>query len=236
MKRDARLQGLSSDHHRALVLARALRSGTAPALDALRAELEPHFRIEEDVLLPALEAAGERALAERTRDDHTFLRSAPAGEALAERLEAHVRFEERELFPRCEAVLDGAVLDEVARRSRAAHVRTKRAYDSPAGDDGYRVLVERLWPRGVRKDALHLDAWAKDVSPSPELRKWFAHDIARWDEFVRRYREELDREPAASVVRDLASRAMRAPVTLVFAARDVQHNSASVLRDRLIAG
>jgi uncharacterized protein YeaO (DUF488 family) len=235
MKRDPRLHGLSSDHHRALALARALRAEGA-TLAGVMAELEPHFRIEEDVLLPALDAAGERALADRVREDHAFLRTCPAPAAFAARMADHVRFEERELFPRCEAVLDGAVLDEVARRSRAANVQTRRAYEAPADGDGYRVLVERLWPRGIRKDALKLDAWARDVAPSAELRKWFAHDVAKWDAFVERYREELGREPAAAVVRDLGARALRGPVTLVYAARDPQHNSASVLRAHLIGG
>jgi uncharacterized protein YeaO (DUF488 family) len=235
MKRDLRLQGLSSDHHRALALARALRAGGV-TLDGIVAELEPHFQVEEDVLLPALVAAGEQALADRVREDHAFLRTCPAPAAFAATLADHVRFEERELFPRCEAVLDEAVLDEVARRSRAAHVRTRRAYEAPAGGDGYRVLVERLWPRGIRKDALRLDGWARDVAPSPALRKWFAHDVAKWEAFVERYVEELGREPAATVVRDLGTRALRGPVTLVYAARDPQHNSASVLRAHLIGG
>jgi hypothetical protein len=134
MKRDPRLQGLSSEHHQALVLARSLAGIDAPAWDAGRAarfgarfdaELEPHFRIEEELLLPALRRAGEAALADRTEADHAFLRDraaaaragdAEAARALGERLHAHVRFEERELFPCCEALLPGEVLDEVARR------------------------------------------------------------------------------------------------------------------------
>lgn len=132
MKRDVRLRGLSSEHHQALVLARRLsRRAAAGALDAalalelaerFTAELEPHFRVEEEVLLTALDALGEGALVERTRSDHAYLREAAAraarGEleviaAFAERLVSHVRFEERELFPVCEARLGAAVLDEV---------------------------------------------------------------------------------------------------------------------------
>lgn len=136
MQRDARLHGLSSEHHHALVLARSMAAlaagGRATAADGralaerFARELEPHFRIEEDVLLPALRAAGEQALVQAIETDHAFLRQqaarAAAGHlddlaAFAERLAEHVRLEERRLFPVCEAVLPGHVLDEVARRA-----------------------------------------------------------------------------------------------------------------------
>ena len=136
MKRDPRLRGLSSDHHRALVLARRVaRRAAAGTLDpalaqdvlrSLRDDLEPHFVIEEEVLLPALENAGAGGLARRTLEDHGFLKAsarAAAGGALehlaafAERLASHVRFEEQELFPACEEKLSDAVLEEVARRA-----------------------------------------------------------------------------------------------------------------------
>jgi uncharacterized protein YeaO (DUF488 family) len=109
----------------------------------------------------------------------------------------------------------------------------KRAYEPAARGDGYRVLVERLWPRGVRKDDLTLDDWFKDLAPSTELRTWFAHDVDRWNEFRRRYRAELAASPAADVLRALARRAATRTVTLVYAARDPQHNSAVVLKDVL---
>ena len=136
MKRDPRLHGLSSDHHHALVLARTVReldaSGRAGAADArdveatFAREIEPHFRVEEDVLLPALREIGELELVRRTEADHAFLRSAAAAAgggdltvlaSFAERLVDHVRFEENELFACCEAKLPPAVLDEVARRA-----------------------------------------------------------------------------------------------------------------------
>lgn len=113
-------------------------------------------------------------------------------------------------------------------------IRVKRAYLPPSDEDGARVLVERLWPRGVRKDALRLDAWARDVAPSPALRKWFGHDPAKWDAFVARYRAELAKEPAASEVRALLARAATGPLTLVYGARDEEHNSAAVLRGYLL--
>lgn len=110
-------------------------------------------------------------------------------------------------------------------------IRVKRVYDTPAPDDGARFFVERLWPRGFTKEALAADAWLKDVAPSPDLRKWYAHDVARWEEFRRRYRAELEANAAA--LAPIADAARRGPVTLLFSARDPLHNSALVLRDFL---
>ena len=115
----------------------------------------------------------------------------------------------------------------------------KRAYDPAGARDGYRVLVERLWPRGVRKTDLQLDAWLKDVAPSPELRRWFGHDPARWNEFAARYRRELREHPAAEALAELVRRASVRTVTLVYGARDETHSSAVVLRgevERALAG
>jgi len=112
-------------------------------------------------------------------------------------------------------------------------VRIKRAYEEPAPDDGYRVLVDRLWPRGLKRDGLRLDAWLKDLAPSPELRRWFGHDPTRWQEFRRRYEVELSRPEARTLLDELAERARLGPVTLIYAARDEQHNGAVVLRDLL---
>ena len=109
-------------------------------------------------------------------------------------------------------------------------LQVKRAYDEPGKRDGYRVLVERLWPRGVRKEALQLDEWLKDVAPSTALRRWFGHDPTKWKGFARRYRAELDSDQARAAVLSLASRAARGPVTLIYAARDEERNSALVLR------
>ena len=112
-------------------------------------------------------------------------------------------------------------------------IRIKRVYEPPAPDDGFRVLVDRLWPRGLRKDAAALDAWRKDVAPSDALRRWFGHDVARWPEFRRRYVAELrDKGEALEALRALA-RERR--LTLLFAARDEAHNDAVVLREVLLA-
>lgn len=113
-------------------------------------------------------------------------------------------------------------------------IAVKRAYESPADDDGYRILVDRLWPRGISKENAHLDLWHKDVAPSNELRKWFGHDPAKRDEFVRRYREELDRNPEA-FARLLQLAREHDKITLVYAAKDTQYNQALTLRDFLLA-
>jgi uncharacterized protein YeaO (DUF488 family) len=110
-------------------------------------------------------------------------------------------------------------------------IRLKRAYDPPARGDGARILVERLWPRGVRKEALALDLWLKDIAPSPALRTWFGHEPSRFGEFVRRYHAELEANAAA--VDELRSWLRKGRVTFVYAARDPEMNSARVLRDWL---
>lgn len=112
-------------------------------------------------------------------------------------------------------------------------LRIKRAYEPASPSDGERVLVDRLWPRGLSKDAARIDVWLKHVAPSDELRRWFGHDPHRFAEFRRRYRHELGREPAASLVAELARRAARRTVTLVFAAKDVEENNAVVLADEI---
>ncbi len=106
--------------------------------------------------------------------------------------------------------------------------RVKRIYEAPAPEDGARFLVDRVWPRGVAKDASRLEAWLKDVAPSTALRKWFAHDPAKWAEFRRRYEEELRARPAA--LGTLLEAMRRGTVTLVYAARDEKHNNAVALK------
>ena len=111
-------------------------------------------------------------------------------------------------------------------------VKLKRAYEPPDDDDGLRILVERLWPRGLTKRRAAIDLWLKDVAPSAELRKWFGHDPAGWEEFRRRYVEEL-REHPQEVAR-LRALARKSTITLVYAARDELHNDAVVLRGVLL--
>ncbi len=112
-------------------------------------------------------------------------------------------------------------------------VTTKRAYEPASRSDGFRVLVDRLWPRGVAKGAAHLDLWAGDLAPSPELRKWFGHDPARFRAFAARYQRELTRSPARELLDDLTRRAARGTVTLVYGARDEAHNGAVVLKQEI---
>src|SRR5277367_5955467 len=110
-------------------------------------------------------------------------------------------------------------------------IRIKRAYEEADGEDGTRILVDRLWPRGMTKEKARVDLWLKDVAPSTELRKWFAHDAAKWAEFQTRYREELkrNREPLSLLKQEAA----KGTITLVYGARDQQHNEAVVLQNLL---
>lgn len=110
-------------------------------------------------------------------------------------------------------------------------IRLKRAYEPASRTDGQRILVERLWPRGLRKARGDIDLWLKDVAPSPALRKWFGHDPAKWKEFQRRYRRELKANGEA--VDELRHKAKRGTITLIYAARDEQHNSALLLKEFL---
>lgn len=113
----------------------------------------------------------------------------------------------------------------------ATTIRLKRAYLAPQRSDGFRILVDRLWPRGVSKERLAADAWAKELAPSNELRKWFGHDPEKWTEFVKRYRAELAQTHAAQKIRELTEAAKRSKtITLLYGAKDEQHNEAVVLR------
>jgi uncharacterized protein YeaO (DUF488 family) len=114
-----------------------------------------------------------------------------------------------------------------------ATIKLKRVREPATRDDGYRVLVERLWPRGIRKDNLPLDEWLKEIAPSTELRQWFAHDPERWAEFQRRYRRELHAGAAAAALADLTARAREETVTLLFSTHDPEHNNAVVLKDEI---
>jgi uncharacterized protein YeaO (DUF488 family) len=114
-------------------------------------------------------------------------------------------------------------------------VRVARVYDQPAADDGCRVLVDRLWPRGVRKDALPLDEWLRDVAPSAELRTWYGHDPAKFEEFSRRYAIELAGASGRAAFGRLRALADRGPLTLLTATKDTGHSQAAVLATLLEA-
>jgi len=113
------------------------------------------------------------------------------------------------------------------------NIQIRRAYDPPARSDGYRVLVDRVWPRGVSKDELDLDEWRKEIAPSTQLRKWFGHDPERWKEFQERYFAEL--EGKQDSVQELVKRARHGRITLVYGARDPDHNQAVALTTYLRA-
>ena len=110
-------------------------------------------------------------------------------------------------------------------------VQLKRIYEPPQKSDGYRVLVDRVWPRGLSKDAAQIDLWMKDIAPSTALRKWFNHDPARWVGFQEKYRAEL--RELGDKLDELRARAKKEPVTLLYGAKDTEHNQAVVLRDVL---
>lgn len=110
-------------------------------------------------------------------------------------------------------------------------IKTKRVYDKAEKNDGTRFLVERLWPRGIKKENLKMKAWLKDVSPSPELRKWFSHDPEKWTEFKKRYRAELKSQPEAW--QPVLEAVKKGDVTLLYSARDTEHNSALLLKEFL---
>ena len=119
------------------------------------------------------------------------------------------------------------------KRKVSANIKLKRAYEPPADDDGTRILIDRLWLRGLSKERAAIDQWMKDIAPSTELRKWFGHDPARWDEFWRRYPKEVYQH--SELLDQLQSLAREGPITLVCSAHDEEHNDAVELR-RLILG
>lgn len=112
-----------------------------------------------------------------------------------------------------------------------SEVKIKRVYDAPDGDDGTRILVDRLWPRGLTKERACVDVWLKDIAPSTELRKWFGHDPAKWEQFRERYHREL--EANVNLVSLLKEKLKGGAVTLLFAAKDAEHNEAVALQEWL---
>ena len=117
------------------------------------------------------------------------------------------------------------------RVAKPSSIRLKRAYDPASANEGTRILIDRLWPRGLRKSDAAIDAWYKEIAPSTELRQWFHLDPSRWDEFRRRYEAELSRN--AELLSELQSIARRGTLTLIYSARDEMHNQAVVLRDAI---
>lgn len=115
--------------------------------------------------------------------------------------------------------------------NRLMEVRIKRIYSAPSQDDGLRVLVDRLWPRGIKKENAHIDLWIKNIAPSTELRKWFSHDVNKWTEFQEKYKQELADNPSFDSFKEQI--ADKPVVTLLFGAKDEEHNNAVVLASLL---
>lgn len=115
---------------------------------------------------------------------------------------------------------------------KAGNIKLKRAYDPPEPTDGTRILVDRLWPRGVKKEDAAIDEWMKDIAPSDDLRKWFGHDPERWEEFCKRYAEEVSQH--SEQLRQLRELARKGPITLVYSAHDEVHNDAVALRNLIL--
>jgi uncharacterized protein YeaO (DUF488 family) len=120
----------------------------------------------------------------------------------------------------------------MSEKIRDDNVQLKRAYEPALATDGTRILIDRLWPRGVSKEAAAVSEWMKDIAPSTALRRWFGHDPERWEEFRRRYAEELDRN--ADLVDGLRARARKGQITLVYSAHDERHNDAVELRNAIL--
>lgn len=110
-------------------------------------------------------------------------------------------------------------------------IKVKRVYDPPAKDDGMRILIDRLWPRGLRKDEAAIAEWMKEIAPSDELRKWFGHDPEKWQEFRKKYKEELRAKP--ELIKRLKAESKKGTLTLLFSARDIEHNNAVALKEVL---
>jgi uncharacterized protein YeaO (DUF488 family) len=115
-------------------------------------------------------------------------------------------------------------------------VKIKRAYEPPSVSDGVRILVDRIWPRGVKKDAAKVEKWMRELGPSDELRNWFGHDPAKWSEFRKRYKAELKRPEARAMLDELRGIAKHGTLTLVYSAKDELHNQAAVIKEVLDGG
>jgi uncharacterized protein YeaO (DUF488 family) len=109
-------------------------------------------------------------------------------------------------------------------------IHIKRVYEQPSEEDGKRILIDRLWPRGLTKEKAKVDLWLKDVAPSTELRQWFNHDVNKWPEFIKRYQKELQKN---SIVETLVEEVKKGRMTLLYGARDIEHNDAVVIRNYL---
>ena len=235
-QRAAQAVGLTAQQHQALLAIKGHPQQAPMAIGdiAERLRIRPHSTLE---LVNRLTDAG---LAVRNHDAQDQRRVLVGLTSKAEHLltnlsSAHLE-ELRRIGPMLETMLT-LIQGEYTGAggngadSHAVDVQIKRVYEPVTKDDGARVLVDRLWPRGLRKEEVTLTLWLKDVAPSAELRKWFAHDPKRWQPFCEHYRQELDQNPDA--VAKLADLAKVGRITLLYAAKDTQHNHACVLANYL---
>jgi len=110
-------------------------------------------------------------------------------------------------------------------------LKIKRAYEPVEAADGQRILIDRLWPRGLSKSEAHIDEWLKDLAPSTELRKWFGHDLEKWDEFKKRYQKELSSPDKIKLMENIAQKVKQANITLIYSAKDTEHSDVRVLEE-----
>jgi uncharacterized protein YeaO (DUF488 family)/DNA-binding MarR family transcriptional regulator len=223
-EQQAQAAGLTPAQHQLLL---AIRGHQDPRGPTIR-DVADYLLLRHHSVVGLVDRADAAGLVRRERDDQDHrvvrLRLTTAGAARLEKLSA-LHLEELERL--------AARLPRGGSDPMPVDVRIARAYDLPARSAGQRVLVDRLWPRGVSKSTLGLAAWMKDVAPSTELRKWYGHAADRFDEFARRYRAELHVEPAAHALDELHALASRADVVLVTATHELELSAAVVLRDVL---
>ena len=223
-EQQAQAAGLTPAQHQLLL---AIRGHQDPRGPTIR-DIADYLLLRHHSVVGLVDRADAAGLVRRERDDQDHrvvrLRLTTAGAARLEKLSA-AHLEELERL--------AARLPRAESGPTPVEVRVARVYDLPARGAGGRVLVDRLWPRGVSRSELGLTAWMKDVAPTTDLRKWYGHVADRFDEFGRRYRAELQVEPAAHALDELRSMASKRDVVLVTATRDVDLSAAVVLRDVL---
>jgi uncharacterized protein YeaO (DUF488 family)/DNA-binding MarR family transcriptional regulator len=241
--KQARAAGLTPAHHQLLLAIRGHDHPDGPTIG----EVADYLLLRHHSVVGLVDRAEAAGLVERARsdDDHRVVRLRLTDEGAA-RLEALSQLHLEELdrlaldLPRAWAGLESVQRshglvgprEDPAPTHKGAEVEIARVYDPP-GPGSHRVLVDRLWPRGIAKEAAPFDEWLKDVAPSAELRKWFSHVPERFQEFALRYRRELEEEPARAALRHLRAEAVRRKVVLMTATKDLEQSGAAVLRDVL---
>jgi uncharacterized protein YeaO (DUF488 family)/DNA-binding MarR family transcriptional regulator len=237
----ARAADLTPAQHQLLLAIRGHEDPRGPTIG----EVADYLLLRHHSVVGLVDRADTAGLVSRHRDqqDHRVvrLRLTDAGAARLERLSALHLEELERMAPQLSGLWEGLAPERRAhgfggprqpQEPPMAGLSLARVYDPPSGR-GTRVLVDRLWPRGLSRTDAKLDQWAKDVAPSPELRQWYGHVPQRFPEFARRYRAELARAPAREVVSELRQLAERSPVVLLTATRDVERSGAAVLKETL---